>query len=308
MKTVLITGSNGLLGQKLLDKLKHSAEYKVIATSKGNDRYCESGYIYERLDVTNAEEVRAVINKYQPKHVIHTAALTNVDACEIDKEQCYQLNVKSVEYLIEACNPFNTHFIHLSTDFVFDGLNGPYKEAGIPNPLSYYGQTKLESEKLLQSSMLDAAILRTILVYGVIKDKARVNIVTWAKNALERGGEINVVNDQFRNPTLAEDLADACLLVLEKRARGVFHISGKDYMSIEEIVRAVADYWKLDASLINPISSEALNQAAKRPAKTGFVLDKARKELGYQPHSFHEGLLIVDDQLKKFKPDNSDGQ
>src|SRR2546428_7426971 len=117
MKTVLITGSNGLLGQKLLDKLKNSTKYKVIATSKGNDRYNDVGYIYESLDVTNADEVNELINKHKPSHIIHTAAMTNVDACENDKEQCYKLNVKAVEYLIEACKPFNSQLIHLSTDF-----------------------------------------------------------------------------------------------------------------------------------------------------------------------------------------------
>ncbi|UKJ06880.1 SDR family oxidoreductase [Solitalea lacus] len=300
-KKVLITGSNGLLGQKLLDKLRNNPEYLVIATAKGADRYRETGYVYESLDITNQVEVESVMLKHRPDHLIHTAAMTNVDACEAERELCKKLNVDAVQYFIDACKQTNSHFIHLSTDFIFDGANGPYDEEASPNPLSYYGQTKLESEELLKDSEIDYAILRTIIVFGVVKDMSRSNIVLWAKAALEKGQNINVVNDQYRNPTLAEDLADACILAMEKRVKGIFNASGKDFMSILEIVERIADFWKLDKSLINPISADTLNQPAKRPVKTGFVLDKSIKELGYSPRSFEEGLMIVDEQLSLIK-------
>ncbi|AFD07814.1 SDR family oxidoreductase [Solitalea canadensis] len=296
-KKVLITGSNGLLGQKLLDKLRNNSTYTVIATAKGVDRYLEEGYSYESLDVTNHAEVIAIMQKHKPDHVIHTAAMTNVDACESDKELCKKLNVDAVQYFIEACKQTGAHFIHLSTDFIFDGADGPYDENAVANPLSYYGQTKLESELLLINSDIAYAILRTIIVYGVVKDMSRSNIILWAKGALEKGQKINVVNDQYRNPTLAEDLADICVLAMEKRAQGIYNASGKDFMSILEIVERVADFWNLDKSLITPISAETLNQSAKRPVKTEFILDKSVKELGYNPHSFEEGLKIVNNQL-----------
>ena len=127
---------------------------------------------------------------------------------------------------------------------------------------------------------------------------SRSNIVLWAKGALEKASPINVVNDQWRMPTLAEDLAEACLLAIEKKANGIYHISGKDYMSIADLVRKVADYWGLDKTCINEIGSASLNQTARRPVKTGFVLDKAIKDLGYNPHSFEEGLKILDQQMK----------
>jgi len=127
---------------------------------------------------------------------------------------------------------------------------------------------------------------------------SRSNIVLWAKGALESGKEINVVDDQFRTPTLAEDLADGCILAAKKEAEGIYHISGKDFMSIVEIVQRIAKFWNLDESLINPISSTTLNQAAKRPATTGFILDKARTDLNYEPHTFEEGLAEVDKLLK----------
>ncbi|OFY93109.1 MAG: NAD(P)-dependent oxidoreductase, partial [Bacteroidetes bacterium RIFCSPLOWO2_12_FULL_31_6] len=200
--------------------------------------------------------------------------------------------------LIDASGNYQTHLIHLSTDFVFDGENGPYKEEDKPNPLSYYGESKYEAEKLVQQSNIKWSIVRTIIVYGVVEDMSRSNIVLWAKQALEKGNPLNIVNDQFRMPTLAEDLAQACWLIAEKSATGIYHICGKDLMNILELVNRVADFYGYDKTIISPIASTSLNQAAKRPPKTGFVLDKAIKELEYSPCSFEEGLGVVTEQLK----------
>jgi dTDP-4-dehydrorhamnose reductase len=295
---ILITGSNGLLGQKLVKKLKQDSETELVATSRGANRLSDQeGYEYRSLDITNEKAVMEALADIKPDVVINTAAMTNVDACEADKEQCDRLNVDAVRYLSEACKEQKAHLIHVSTDFIFDGENGPYREEDEPSPLSYYGLSKLKAERIVEGSGVDAAIIRTVLVYGIAEDMSRSNIVLWAKGALEKGGPINVVDDQFRSPTLAEDLADGCILAAKKKAKGVYNISGKDQLSVLQIVQQVCDFWSLDASLINPVSSNTLNQAAKRPPVTGFVLDKARKELGYEPHSFREGLAVVDRQL-----------
>lgn len=300
MKTILVTGSNGLLGQKLTEKVLAEGRVKLIATSKGANRYPTIfGYEYAEMDILDSRQVKQVIAKYKPDAIIHTAAMTNVDTGEANKELCHQLNVDATQNLLSLCEENNIHFIHLSTDFIFDGANGPYKEDDAPNPLSYYGETKLLAELSVKESKANWVILRTILVYGITHDMSRSNIVLWAKGALEKGLPINVVNDQWRMPTLAEDLAEACLLAVEKNAQGVYHVSGKDYMSIVDLVRKVADYWSLDQSIISEISSESLNQSAKRPTKTGFLLDKTIKELDYKPHSFEAGLKLVDEQMKK---------
>lgn len=299
MKTILVTGSNGLLGQKITDLFLKTKDFRLIATSKGRNRHpVTSGYIYEELDICNPEGVNSILEKYNPDSVIHTAAMTNVDACENEKELCRKLNVDAVQYIVDTCSRLNIHLVHLSTDFIFDGEEGPYSEEDEPNPVSYYGQSKLDAEIIIKNAPVRAAILRTIIVYGIINDMSRTNIVLWAKGALEKGAPINVVNDQWRMPTLAEDLAECCILAANKQAEGVFNASGKDMMSIIEIVEAVADFWNLDKTLINPITSDSLNQAAKRPKKTGFILDKTIQQLGYQPHSFKEGLAILNSQLK----------
>ena len=299
MKTVLVTGSNGLLGQKLTEKILRDGGVNLVATSKGTNRYpVKTGYQYASMDILNPDEVRTVIEKYQPDAIIHTAAMTNVDTCHEQRALAYQLNVEAVATLVKLCEEHHIRFIHLSTDFIFDGENGPYEELATPNPVSYYGETKLKAEELIKNSSAKWAILRTILVYGIVSDMSRSNIVLWAKGALAKAEPLNVVNDQFRMPTLAEDLANACLLAIEHNAEGVYHISGKDMMSVVELVKRVAEYYNLDQSLINEISSASLNQAAKRPLRTGFILDKAMTELNYNPHSFEEGLAILDRQMK----------
>jgi dTDP-4-dehydrorhamnose reductase len=299
MKTILVTGSNGLLGQKLTDLILKSKELRLVATSKGSNRHpITSGYIYEELDICDAAQVRSILLKYRPDSVIHTAAMTNVDACENNKELCRALNIDAVQTFSDCCAELDIHLVHLSTDFIFDGESGPYSEEDEPNPVSYYGWSKLEAEKIIRNSSVRAAILRTIIVYGVVSDMSRTNIVLWAKSALEKGDPINVVNDQWRMPTLAEDLALCCILAAQKQAEGIFNASGKDMMSIIEIVEEIADFWQLDRNLINPISSDSLNQPARRPKRTGFILDKTINQLGYNPHSFREGLALVNTQLK----------
>lgn len=298
--TILVTGSNGLLGQKIVYKLLKRSDVDLIAASKGENRLLEkNGYTYINLDISKSEDVRLAVKKFQPQVIINTAAMTNVDECETKREECWGTNVTAVENFVHAIGNAAIHFVHLSTDFVFDGEAGPYKEEDQPNPLSYYALSKYESEKVLQKSSISWAIVRTIIVYGIVDNMSRSNVVLWAKGALEKGQPINVVNDQFRSPTLAEDLADACISASDKRAKGIFHVSGKDIMSILELVYRVADFWKLDKSIVKPTKSDTLNQAAKRPPRTGFILDKAYRELDYKPHSFEEGLKILDEQLKK---------
>ncbi len=296
---ILVTGSNGLLGQKLVHKLKADEAVELIATARGHNRLQDhTGYTYASLDITQEQEVKKVLAEYAPEVVINTAAMTNVDACESDKEGCDKLNIDAVRFLVQACQANNIHLVHLSTDFIFDGENGPYKEENEAKPLSYYGESKLKGEQIIRESDISFAILRTVLVYGVAEAMSRSNIVLWAKGALEKEQKINVVDDQFRSPTLAEDLADGCILAAKQKAQGIYNISGKDFMSIIELVWAVADFWDLDKSLISAVSSNTLSQPAKRPPKTGFIIAKAQKELGYQPHSFKEGLALVDKQLR----------
>ena len=304
---LLITGSNGLLGQKLVYKLRNNHDITCVATARGENRLIkQDGYLYEQLDITNKQNVDAVFSKHLPDVTINTAAMTNVDACETDKETCWLMNTTAVEHQVNVLETLKTkhsdykpHFIHLSTDFIFDGTHGPLDENEKPNPLSYYAESKLAAEKIVLNSSLDWAIARTVLVFGIVDNMSRSNIVLWVKSNLEQSKVINVVDDQFRTPTLAEDLADGCILIAKKRAKGIYNISGKDFYSILELANAVADYYGLDKNLIKPSKSADIKQPAKRPPITGFIIDKAINDLGYNPHSFVEGIKMLEEQMKQ---------
>ena len=296
---ILITGSNGLLGQKLLHKLRLDSSVQLIATSKGENRVSKKeGYTYFDLDIIDNNAVARLVSSEKPQVVINTAAMTNVDLCEDEKKDCDALNVEAVRYLADACVKVDAHLIQISTDFIFDGENGPYKEEDKPNPLSYYGLSKLKSEEVLQAHSVKWTVLRTIIVFGVGENLSKGNIVLWAKGALAKGDPLNIIDDQFRAPTLAEDLADICILAAKKKALGIFNASGKDIMSIYEIVERIAKHYGSTTENLNKISTATLNQTAGRPPRTGFILDKSINELGYNPHSFEECLTIIDQQLK----------
>jgi dTDP-4-dehydrorhamnose reductase len=295
---ILITGSNGLLGQKLVSLLYLKPEITLIATARGANRdEIYEDYIYESMDITSEENVLKVFRKHKPDAVIHTAAMTHVDQCELNKEACVDQNITAVKHIVKACKEVGAFLLHVSTDFIFDGTRGPLTEEEIPNPVNYYGWTKWEAEKAVENSGLKWAIARTVLVFGVVQDMSRSNIVLWVKNNLEQKKEINVVNDQWRTPTLAEDLAMGCWLIVKNQAEGIFNISGEEMLSPYELAHKVADVWKLDKGLIKQADSSTFTQPALRPPKTGFIIDKAKKQLGYKPHTLEEGLDLLKEQL-----------
>ena len=291
---VLITGSNGLLGQHLIPLFVADERYEVIAAGRGVNRLpSQQGYTYESVNLRNTVSVQQLLEKHHPDIIIHAAAMTQVDECERNKDACWDTNVAATRYLIQAAEKYNAFFLFLSTDFIFDGLEGPYREDDAPNPLSYYGASKVAAERMIRNSKLPWAIVRTVLVYGTAIDMQRSNIITWVKNNLQQGKKIKVVDDQWRTPTLVQDLAEGCKLVADKQATGVFHISGSEMLSPYEMAVQTAQFFKLDLRLIEKVNAKSFVQPAKRPAKTGFVIDKAVQELGYQPRSFAEGLEII---------------
>lgn len=294
---VLVTGANGLLGQKLIELLSTEPNVEVHATGRGPNRNPPGNYTYHMVDLAEEGALHNLFEQERPNAVIHTAAMTNVDACELDPKECWIQNVLVVESVVRACEHFGCFLTHVSTDFIFDGASGPYDELAAPNPINVYGKTKLAAEEAVKASRLEWAIARTILVYGVAHDPSKSNIVLWVKRSLEQGKAIQLVTDQWRMPTLAEDLALGCWLMTKKRAQGVFNISGPDLLTPYEMGRVIAETFGLDSSLISPTDGSAFTQPAKRPAKTGFILDKARMTLGFEPRRYHEGLALVKSQF-----------
>jgi len=297
-KRVLITGSNGLLGQKLVELLCQNSSIQTIATARGDNRLpFTDSYDYHAMDITDPHQIETVIALTKPDVIIHTAAMTNVDQCEMQKEACWKQNVTAVEFLVEACKNHNIFLVHVSTDFIFDGKAGPYTEEAKPNPISFYGWSKYAAEKAIIHSDIKWAIARTVLVYGIAHDMSRSNIILWVKKSLEEGKNIQVVTDQFRTPTLAEDLAQGCFLIADQEAEGIFNISGKELYTPYEMAITAADYFGLDKSLISQTDASAFSQPAKRPPRTGFDLTKSENVLGYKPHSFLEGIALLATQI-----------
>ena len=296
---ILITGSNGFLGQKFIELIKkENRNIEILGLSKSRNR---NPYLteeeFKQIDLTNFTELNEILKSFHPSHILHCAAITSVEACEENKELADIVNVDLTLMLGNFCKANDCHFTFISTDFVFDGNKGPYTENDKTNPVNYYGFTKLKAEIELSKIAADIAILRTILVYGAIADKGRSNLVLWAKSQLEQEKSIKVVADQWRMPTWVDDLAKACISSINTNATGIFHISGSELMTIAEAVEIIADTWNFNKKLISKISAKDIGQDKNRPKKTGFILDKAKNILNYTPTPFVVSLQQIKDQL-----------
>jgi len=296
---ILLTGSNGLLGQKLVALLRQQPSVTLVATARGTNRLADlyPDLRFVPLDVTDAAQVRQVLAQEQPTHLIHTAAMTQVDECQLNQAACWMQNVTAVEHLASACADLGIHLTHLSTDFIFNGLEGPLAEDAEPDPISHYGASKLAAERIVQATPgLRWAIARTVLVYGTVHGGGRSNIVLWVRDSLRKGQKIKVVSDQWRTPTLAEDLAQGCWLLAQHSAQGIYHISGRELLTPYQMAQQVAAFFELDAALLEQVDASTFTQPAKRPPRTGFVIEKAARELGYQPRTFKEGIALLAQQ------------
>lgn len=295
MKKILIIGSNGLLGQKISGLFLLSKYYQTLNASIEDKSYINNAE-YIQLDITKREDVFKVVDSFEPDVIINTAAITNVDYCETNREVAWRVNVKGVENLVYAARLSGSKIIHFSTDYVFDGKKGPYSEDDTPNPISYYGRTKLASENVLKTSGIQFTIIRTMILFGIAKN-VKENFALWVYKNLSDSKPINVVTDQFGNPTLVDDLALAVLRIVEYDKNGLYHIAGKDILSRYQFAIAIADKFKLDKKLIKPIKTNILNQPAPRPLKSGLITLKAEVELGVKMSDLKQSLKIFERQL-----------
>jgi dTDP-4-dehydrorhamnose reductase len=289
---ILVTGANGLLGQTIIKQLLEK-KYDVVATGRGPDRLAvtpSAPTYYKSVDITDGPAIEQFILEHNPDVIVHAAAMTQVDQCELHKQECYNINVTATRFIIDAAKAIGARLIFVSTDFIFDGNDGPYKEDAQPAPVNYYGSTKMVAEKAVMESGLDYAIARTILVYGLVPATGRTNIIGFVRQNLEANQPIKMVTDQVRTPTFVDDLARGIILIIEKNGKGIYHLSGEQSMTPYDIAIETARYFGLNEALIAKATSEDIKQPAVRPPKTGFDISKAKKELGYKPRSFNEGL------------------
>ncbi len=288
---IMITGTNGFLGQHLTVFFAGKG-FEVFAVSRGENRIYEKyKFEYLSVDLTNKAAVAHVLNHVKPDVVIHNAAMSKPDECHNNRENCLLQNVQVTQYLLDACKKLKPYFIYVSTDFVF-GEDGPHSEKDATGPLNFYGESKLMAEKAVQQSGLPNAIMRPVFIYGEVWQDMRSNFLYWVKDSLQQNKPIKVVSDQQRTPTYVNDICNGLLAMINKKANGIFHLAGKDIVSPYDMAVTVAKVLNLDASLIEAVTSETFPEPVQRAKKSGLKIDKAIKELGYNPVNFEEGVRL----------------
>jgi len=294
-KRILVFGVNGMLGQRLAEFYSRQQGLQLLSCSV-EDAPVLSGQEYRQIDITRREDVKDLVYDFYPDVIINAAAYTNVDLSEKEREQAWKTNVKGVEYIAEVSRVIDSHIVHISTDYIFNGKNGPYSEKDKPSPLGYYARTKLASENVLRISGTYFTILRTNVLYGIARN-SRPDFVRWVVNSVRGGKQIKIVTDQINNPTFIDDLIQAISKVIEYKKYGVYNIGGKEFLSRYDFTMKIADFFNLDKRLISPITTDELNQPAPRPLKSGLIILKAETELGYKPHSIEESLAKMKKEL-----------
>jgi len=300
-RRVLVFGANGLLGQKVADLLVRGTPASVTLSSfeSAPVRPMEPAE-YVQADITSKKDVKQAVAHAEPDVIINCAAITNVDACETERETAWKVNVGGVEHIIEAARRTGATIVHVSSDYIFDGKNGPYTEDDRPEPLSYYGKTKLAGENSLRASGMNYLIARTMILYGFAAG-VKQNFALWLIQSLEKQTPVRIVDDQLGNPTLADDLAYGLLRGVELGRTGVYNIAGRDIVSRYEFAVRIARAFSLDASLISPVKTAQLRQPAHRPLKSGLITLKAEVELGIHPSTIEQGLAVLKNQISRGK-------
>lgn len=299
IERILVVGSNGLLGQKVAEQLVRGFNYHVTLTSIETAPVRElAAAPYLQADITNRKSVKDLVGTVNPDVIINCAAMTNVDACETEREIAWKINVGGVEHLIDAARKKPATIVHVSSDYVFDGKNGPYSEDDRPEPLSYYGKSKLASENVLRTSGLPYFIARTMVLYGHAEG-VKANFALWLVNSLKDGQTVRIVDDQIGNPTLVDDLAFGLIRAVEMQRTGLYNVAGRDIVSRFDFAVALAKAFGLDASHIQPIKTSQLNQPAARPLRSGLITLKAEVDLGLKLSGVDQGLAILKTQLAR---------
>ncbi len=287
MIKILLTGSNGFLGQhiaKLANPNKH-----IHLTGWSENRsihdYCDD---FQQVNLLSVDISAQMVEKFDV--VIHTAALSQVDYCETHRNEAFRVNIEASRQLAEACLHTGTRLIHISSDFVFPGKDKLVTENDKTDPVNYYGRTKEMAELHIQNICPKSTIIRPVLIFGPTIAGTRSNLVLWVKKSLAAKQNINVTTDHFRTATYVKDLAAMTLQVAQSPNKGIYHTCGADYLSVYEMALKVAEAFHLDQNLITPVHSSSFTAQAPRPACTSFSAKKAIRDFGFKSRSFEEAL------------------
>jgi dTDP-4-dehydrorhamnose reductase len=288
---ILVTGITGFVGRHLAECWKDRSDIELFGTGRSSDRnsYLPATVGYLPLEITNKEAVINVVSSLKPDLVIHSAAMSKPNDCELEKDKCLDVNVNATKYVVDACKNANARLIFMSSDMVF-GDNGPYKEEDEFCPVNYYGESKVLAEQLVAASGLDYAIVRTVLVYGSKLAGQNGTFLHWVYNNIFQGKTIRVFTDQHRTACYVNDLCAGIDALVRTGQQGVYHICGKETFTPFEIARTVARFHGLSEDLVQPVTNVEMPEVALRPRRSTLNVEKAESLLGYRATPLSEAL------------------
>jgi len=291
---VLVTGAGGLLGQKLV-KVLADRGHEVVAIYRVHEPPAAPGVKPVRLDVTDWVRLEDLVLKTRPDTIIHAAAYTDVDGCEKDKQLAWRVNVAATRSIVRAARVVNAHLVYVSTDYVFDGEKGMYRETDTPSPVNYYGLTKLVAEELVRSSELLYTITRPSAIYGIGGSKK--SFAEYVAEKLARGEPVKALTDQYVSPTHNELLAEALAEIIELKPLGTLHVAGPR-MNRYEFAKKIAETLGLPTSLVRPATMEEMQERwiARRPRDSSLDTSKAQNLL-------ETPFSDIDEAMKRLKRD-----
>ncbi|MCF7797322.1 MAG: SDR family oxidoreductase [Lentisphaeria bacterium] len=295
MSKIIILGAHGLLGQNLVRQLSKSYNIYGFGIEPAGQFAIDRVMEYDRCDITDIDQLKSIKMNADCAAVINAAAYTNVDGAEDNPELAYKLNRDAIQNLLEVM-PDDVPLVHVSTDYIFNGSAGPYREADPIDPQGVYAQSKWAGEKLLLDSGHPTIVIRPNVLYGN-GERLTSSFVAWLVGELSAGRQVNIVDDQFNNPTYAKRLAEVTDLLISKRALGTWHFGSREVVSRYTFALKIADVFMLDATLIRPISTTKLGQRAPRPMKSGLVCDKLAGELNYSILPIHAELEMLREEM-----------
>lgn len=296
---VLVTGANGMVGKLFVERLAAMPDYDVLATARQPSFVGDASCGYTQIDLTETRRLTELIHNFGPNTVVNLAAMTNVDQCEVERDGCWRINADAVGQMARACRRVGSRMVQVSTDFVFDGENPLYSETDVPRAVNFYAKSKIAGENAVRDAGVDAwAVARPAVVFAARTPSGRGNIALWVREELMAGRTIKVFTDQWRTPTYAPDFAEGLERLVRFGKTGVFNMTGREYLSVNQFAHVIADAFDLDSSLIQESTAADFQQTARRPPRTGLITLKAETEIGFRPRSLTEALADLRKQIE----------
>jgi len=290
---LLVTGASGLFGSKLAE----TAFAAKLDVYSGFSRDSVLFGFPVKFDVSDKNQVDSAFATVKPDFVVHAASLTDVDKCERDHSLAWKINVEGTKNVAEATARHGAFLVYISSDYVFGGEKGCYRENDTPDPINYYGLTKLRAEETAKKLVPYCCIARASVIYGASPAAGKVNFALWLLNKLRNGEKARIVTDQWNSPTLNTNLADMVLEVVNRRLSGVFHLCGASRVSRYELALQIAETFGLEAELIERVDSSTLRLLARRPKDSSLDVSKATKLLKNKPLQLVDSLALLKQEL-----------